>query len=203
MTIENLVRVLNRVPAGAIPASISDELFKYVVASWNEFSGSSITNMDALKILRDDGPDEVTWHPPCLSFVIDRHGATVLGSTRAEKQQWTLNLEKRTADQMPIGYRQLRPNASKLDVKPLADGVRKAVQEGPSSPSQLVSDGIIVWKNDDELTVFHGKIVRGGGYQRTVSGRRKRFIADLKAKMELFGWKLASQGRGLTFKKTK
>jgi hypothetical protein len=202
MTIENLNRVLNNVSAGEIPASISDELFKYVVASWNEFSGSRITKMDPRKILRDEGPEEVTWNPPCLSFVIDRHGGAGLGSTRAEKQQWTLNLEKRTADQMLIGYRQLRPNAPKLDVKPLAEDVCKAVQEGPSSTSRLVSDGIIFWKSDDELTVFHGKII-GGGYQRTVSSRRKRFIADLKAKIELIGWNLVSQSRGLTFKKTK
>ena len=202
MTIENLSRVLNGVPAGAIPASISDELFRYVVASWNEFSGSRITKMDALKILRDDGPAEVTWYPPRLSFVIERHGGTVLGSTRAEKQQWTMNLEKRTADQMQIGHHQLHPNAPKLDVNPLANGVCKAVQEGPSSHSRLVSEGIIVWKNNDELTVFHGKIVRGG-YPRTVSGRRKRFTADLKSKMERVGWNLVLQGRGLTFKKTK
>jgi hypothetical protein len=193
---------LNSIPAGEIPASISDELFKYVVASWNEFFGSRITGMDVRKILRGEGPEEVTWNPPCLSFVIDRHGGTVFGSTRAEKQQWALNLAKRTADQMPIGHRQLRPNASKVDVKPLADDVCKAVQEGPRSPSRLVSDGIIVRKNEDELTVFHGKIVREG-YQRTVSDRRKRFIADLKTKMELIGWNLVSQGRGLTFKKTK
>jgi hypothetical protein len=89
-----------------------------------------------------------------------------------------------------------------LDVKLLADDVCKAVQEGQSSASRLVSAGVVVWKSDDELTVYHGKIV-GGAYQRTVSGRRKRFIADLKTKMQVIGWELDSKGRGLTFKKTK
>jgi hypothetical protein len=201
MTIRKLASALSDIPAGVIPASMIDELFKLVEASWNEFSGSDETSMDTLKISRDKGPERTTWRPPCLSFVIERHGGTVLGSGRAEKQEWTLNLEKRTANHQQIGYRQLRPNAKPLDVKPLADGVCKVVQEGRSSAFYLVSDGIIVWKNDDELTVFHGKIVNGG-YQRTVAGRRKRFIAQLKTKMDLIGWGLVSQGRGLEFKKT-
>jgi hypothetical protein len=201
MTIQKLANVLRGIPSGAIQASMIDELFRLVVASWGEFSGSGDTSMGAWKILREEGPERVTWNPPCLSFVIDRHGGTVLGSTRAEKQEWTLNLEKRTANQAQIGYRQLRPNAKPLDVKPLADGVCKAVQEGPSSTSHLVSDGTIVWKNDDQLAVFHGQIVRGE-YQQTVSGRRRRFIADLKTKMELIGWELVSKGRALRFKKT-
>jgi hypothetical protein len=202
MTIETMVGVLSGVPAGAIPASMRNELFKLVAASWHEFAGSDETSMGAWKILRDEGPWDVSWIPPCLSFTIERHGGTVLGSSRAEKQRWTLNLEKRTADHVQTGFRQLRPNAPKLDVKSLADEVCNAVQEGPSSPSRFISDRIVVWKNDDEVIVFHGKIV-GGAYQRTVSGRRRRFRADLETKMAVIGWEFVSAGRGLTFRKTK
>lgn len=126
----------------------------------------------------------------------------MLGSTRAEKQHWTLNLERRTADHSQIGFRQLRPSAPRLDVKTLADEVCKAVQEGPKSASRLASACVVVWANDNELTVFHGKIVVGD-YQRTVSGRRKRFFADLKTKLKIIGWELISVGRGLKFKKMK
>jgi hypothetical protein len=202
MTIQKLIGFLQPVSPGTIPTDISGELFQLVVASWDEFSGSAETRMEARKILRDEGPKDVTWSPPCLSFTIERHGATVLGSTRAEKQRWTLNLDRRTADHLQIGFRQLRPRAPRVDIRGLADEVSKAVQEGPSSASRLVSNGVVVWKNDDELTVFHGKIV-GGDYQRTVSGRRRRFIADLKPKLRMIGWELISVGRGLTFKKTK
>jgi hypothetical protein len=202
MTVQKLACVLREYPAGPVAASKVDELFKLVVASWQKFSGSGKTSMEARKILRGEGPEEVSWSPPYLSFVIERRIGTVFGSIRVEKQRWTLNLEKRTADQMWIGRRQLRPNATKFDVKPLADRVCEAVQEGPSSASRLVSDGIIFWKSDDELIVLHGRIIRGE-YQRTVGRRRNRFIADLKSKMETIGWELGSLGRGLTFKRTK
>jgi hypothetical protein len=102
---------------------------------------------------------------------------------------------------MRIGHRQLRPKAPKLDVKLLADHVCETVREGSGSASRLVSRGVVVWVNDHELKVFHGKIV-GGAYQRTVSRRRRRFIADLKAEMEVIGWELVSAGRGLKFTRT-
>ena len=202
MTIQKLTRFLKPVSPGTIPTNKSGELFQLVVASWDEFSGSADTRMEARKILRDEGPKDVTWSPPCLSFTIERHGATVLGSTRAEKQRWTLNLQRRTADHQQAGFRQVGPKAPRVNVRGLADEVSKAVQEGPSSTSRLVSNGVVVWKNDDELTVFHGKII-GGKYQRTASGRRKRFIADLKPKLMIFGWEFISVDRGLRFKKTK
>lgn len=126
----------------------------------------------------------------------------MLGSTRADKQRWTLNLDSRTADHSQIGFHQIHKKAPTLDVKGLADEVCKAVQEGPSSSSRLVSDGIVVWKDDDELTVAHGKII-GGGYQQTVRDRRRRFIVELKAKLQMIGWELNSVGRGLKLNKTK
>ena len=78
----------------------------------------------------------------------------------------------------------------------------KVLQEGPNSASGLVSDGIVVWESDNELTVDHGEIV-GGEFRQTREGRRKRFRAALKAKMEQIGWELVSPRRRLKFKKTK
>lgn len=201
MTITKMISVLSSIPAGAVPARKNDELFKLVVASWHEFSGSGQTSMEAWKILRDNGPEKVTWNPPLLSFVIDRHGATVLGSTRAERQQWTLNIDGRTAEHMQIGFRQLYPNAPKLNVRSLAERVCKVVQEGQSSTSDLLSDGIVVWKNADELIVFQGKLIPKT-VQRTTIGRRKRFRVDLKQKMRAIGWELVSVHNWLTFKRT-
>jgi hypothetical protein len=202
MTIHKLIDFLKDVSPGTIPTNLNGELFQLVVATLHEFSGSAETRMEPWKISRDAGPEDVTWSPPLLSFTIERHGGTVLGSTRAEKQRWTLNLESRTADYSQIGFRQLYPKAPKLDVRGLADEVCKAVREGPSSTSRHISGGVIVWENDDELTVFHGKII-GGRYQRTVSDRRKRFRADLETKMKMIGWEFTSVGRGLKFKKIK
>jgi hypothetical protein len=112
MTIQKLNSLPSDVPAGAIPASIRDELLQVVVASWHEYSTLRVPPLD------------------------------------------------------------------------------------------LFSDGIVVWESDNELTVDHGEIV-GGDFRQTREGRRKRFRAKLKMKMELIGWELVSQLRRLKFRKTK
>ena len=55
MSIQKLHSLLRNVPAGTVPTSMIDELFKLVLASWDEFSGSGDTRMGACKILRDGG----------------------------------------------------------------------------------------------------------------------------------------------------
>jgi hypothetical protein len=55
MTIQKLNSLLRDVSAGVVPTSIHRELFKLVVASWGEFSGSGDTSMASHKILRDEG----------------------------------------------------------------------------------------------------------------------------------------------------
>lgn len=200
MSIQELARLLNAVPAGTIPVNMIDKVFKLVEGDWDEFYGYDETSMSAWKLLRDRGPEDVIWSPPCLSFTIDRHGGTVLGSPRAEKQRWRLNLETKTADHFQDGFRQLRPNAPRLDVTLVATDVCNAVQNGPSCASRFVSDGVLTWRSHEELIVRHGMLI-DGEYQRTISDRRKRFCADLKAKMEAIDWELVSKGRWLTFKK--
>ena len=50
--------------------------------------------------------ENVEWHPPILTFLIERHGGTVLGSARAELQRWTVDLDRRTATCERVGHRQ-------------------------------------------------------------------------------------------------
>lgn len=90
-------------------------------------------------LLRDDGGmesyklfnrmEDVTWTPPLLTFRIERHGATVMGSSRAEMQAWTIDVEKGTACCEAKGYRQLSPRQRPLDVKPLAAEVAGLILE--------------------------------------------------------------------------
>ena len=141
------------------------------------------------------------WNPPVLSFVVERHGSTVLGSTRAEKQQWNLNLENKTATHRTIGFRQLYPKAPALKVKPIAALVCEAVRQGPNSNSDLISRGILVWRDAHTIVIQHGLLIPNDGYQMTISGRRKRFRAELKSLMAAIGWELVDVGRLLTFKK--
>ena len=65
--------------------------------------------------------EEVTWAPPKLSFAIERHGGTVMGSIRAELQRWTVDMLRSTATHGTIGHRQLEPMQARLVVRPLVE----------------------------------------------------------------------------------
>ena len=82
----HLEQVATRINSGGD----ANQVFELVETVWDKFEGSGQTKMDVGKIGRDDGPKDLTWDPPDLSFTIDRHGGTVMGSTRAERQTWTL-----------------------------------------------------------------------------------------------------------------
>src|SRR5438445_9081548 len=94
--------------------------------------------------------EDLLWKPPFLSFTIERHGATVLGSSRAELQDWMVNLHLETARCAGGRYRQLWPTASRLYVKPIAARVLNAVQQGPAASCDLVKDGIVVWNGANQ-----------------------------------------------------
>ena len=72
---------------------------------WDEFEGSREEGMASYKLL--NRMKEVEWNPPLLTFIIERHGALVMGSTRAEKYEWALNMETKTADYAQVGHRQV------------------------------------------------------------------------------------------------
>jgi hypothetical protein len=56
--------------------------------------------------------EEATWEDPIFTFVIERHGRTVHGSSRAELQRWTVDLDAGTATTAAShSHRQLTPPA--------------------------------------------------------------------------------------------
>jgi hypothetical protein len=193
--------LLNRLPIGAIPAGVRDQIFELVETCWDKFEGSDLTKMEAWKISRDDGPEDLTWDAPNLSFTIERHGGTVMGSRRAERQTWTLNLDIVTATAQESGYRQLQPNSPRLDVTPIASAVCEAVQRGPASRSDLIDRGIVEWRGNDEIRVKHASLIPNDGPKDTVSGRRKRLRQALKSEMKAIGWEEMSVSRWITFKR--
>ena len=113
--------------------------------------------------------EDARWDPPLLSFSIERHGATVLGSTRAELHRWTLDLEAIAASAEPSGYRQVRPAQRRLDVQPLAEEIFAAMRE-------RLEDERLKWSSEEIVRVQIGKVIpEGSAAKQTVSGRRSRF----------------------------
>jgi hypothetical protein len=69
----------------------------------------------------------IEWHPPVLSFSIERHGGTVLGSTRAEVQQWCVDIDRQIASCESTGHRSMsirspsKSQAGSLTAKRMTD----------------------------------------------------------------------------------
>ena len=117
--------------------------------------------------------ERVEWQPPILSFRVERHGGTVLGSTRGEMQHWTVDLDRKTATVNQIRHRQLSPMASRVDVKPIADEITGLVLGG-------VIDDRLCWLGDGRVRIEMSKIFPElSGYKQTVQGRRRRLSEGL------------------------
>jgi hypothetical protein len=124
----------------------------------------------------------IEWHPPVLSFSIERHGGTVLGSTRAEVQQWCVDIDRQIASCESTGHRQLSPMARRVDVDSIAEQIAGRIANGEA-------DDRLSWLGDGPVRVEVGKIFPdGSGYKQTFQGRRKRLREALLARLGTMGW---------------
>ena len=148
-----------------------------LAACWDDLRGGHLTNMDATKLHRIEDP---SWHPPFLEFWIERHGQTVNGSTRATAHKWRVNLDALTADIVEEKRRQLYSMDKRLNVKPIADSLVKAIIEG---------------RRDDRLKIGRDGSVRlnvsliiPATFQQTTTARRKRLRQHLDELLKPHGW---------------
>lgn len=102
--------------------------------------------------------ERMEWKPPLLTFQIERHGRSCLGSTRADLQRWTVNLERKTADCERAGHRQLHPTAPRISIQGLADEVVGRIVRGePDDRLERNNDGsvwVVYERNRVRLTFF-------------------------------------------------
>jgi hypothetical protein len=128
----------------------------------------------------------------------------VLGSTRAEKQRWSLDLENCTASAAKVGHRQVHQPAGPFrssEMAAMAEKICSEIQEGPSSTSDYTAREIIAWAGPDQVDIKHGELVPPAAFLRTTAGRRKRFRAILESKMQAIGWRLDRVSRTMTFRR--
>ena len=122
-------------------------------------------------------------------FVIERHGRTCLGSTHADLQRWTLDLDKNTAECEPAGYRQVLPTARRISIQRLAGEVAGRVVRGEADDR--------VHRSDDGSVhvVLNRFFPKGSGYKQTVDSRRKRLHKAVEGRLEKHGWRSEDRGR--------
>jgi hypothetical protein len=129
------------------------------------------------------------WSPPVLSFRIERHGGTVLGSTRAEVQFWDVDLDRCTAGVASATHRQLVKAAPRLKTGPLVAEIMGLIEAGSDDPR-------LKWSPDRAaVRVIVSRVIPpDSGFKQTVQGRQRRFGDAWAAAMTEHGWEREGKG---------
>lgn len=175
---QRLLDYLAALQPGAI--ADTDSLANILEACWNQFSGYSEQGMLGYKLYR---MEDAVWRPPILSFAIERHGATVMGSTRAELHNWEIDVEHKSATCSGGKYRQLYSREPGLNVHPIAEEVAQLIID--RRPDERLK-----WNEDGSVRVQIGKILPAGlTSKQTLQGRRKRLRVAIEALVDKMGWR--------------
>ena len=173
---------LNSLPQGAIQDQDIEIIEKYLAEFWEQLEDSNVTKMNGFKLKR--GIENVEWNSPILSFIIERHGGTVMGSSRAERQRWGIDIIQKKVHWGTVGYRQIYERQSNLNVGLLVKEVFKLIIDG-------TKDDRLKWNKDGSVRIQIGKInelSKSSAVKQTLEGRRKRFMTSMDELMNKEGW---------------
>ena len=180
---ERLITYLRHTPEGKIVDTA--ELEKLLAKCWNEFAGD-YGGMKPHKLL--GRIEEVLWKHPILYFIIERHGGTAMGSSRAELQHWTVDVEHKTVTGDIGGYRQITPRAAPLDVKPIAEEIVHLVLN-------RAEDDRLKWSKKGHVQVLIGRILpEGSAFKQTLLRRQSRVSSAIHWGLTAHGWREISHG---------
>ena len=166
---------LSSVSPGAI--TDTDTLIPLLMDAWSEFDGH---DQDKMKSHKLDRIEDVTWSPPCVVFTIERHGGTVMGSSRGELQDWVVDITGGTARASAVRFRQLSPRQLPLRVEPLVERVVTAIDGQGDECLDRLPNGLV--------RVRIGVLIPDAAAKQTVRGRRERFRRALDTRLSVLGW---------------
>lgn len=161
---------------GAIPKEKASNIEAILYENWETFTGDD----EALAAYKLKRAEEYIWEPPCLKFTIERHGAMKFGSSRAELQEWTINMDTRTKECQESGYRQIYKQQSRWYAEPVAEEIAEIILSGDS-------DERIEWVNPKKVKVITRNFVPFGAKQ-TEQYRKKRLYEELDTRLSPHGW---------------
>lgn len=174
---EHLRAYLKQIPKGSI--ADPTELAKLLAGCWDEFVGD-YGGMAPHKL--HGRMEQVLWKPPMLDFVIERHGATVMGSSRAELQHWTVNIEQKTANMQVVSYRQISPRQASVDINPIAKKLVSLIISGRQ-------DERLQWFADGRVRLLTRRILSSDLVpKQTFEGHRKRLRKAMEKRLAPHGW---------------
>jgi hypothetical protein len=190
--LEEIRASLTGIHSGKIAAEQIGQIERLLANCWHHLRGSGEGGMEASKLL--GRTEEMEWTPPMLSFAIERHGATVNGSTRAEVQHWRVDLGSGTAALAYTGRRQLKPMDTRLDVRSVAAEIAACISAGSQEDHRLR------WRGADYVRVMTGDVISVTNKQ-TTARRRRRFALELERLLTADGWRRRPRGSQLVFER--
>src|SRR5215831_15260664 len=144
---------------GNVAQPHSTKIEQYLAKAWDKLAGDD-GGMQGDKLL--GRTEAMEWHPPILSFKIERPGGFVPGSSRAEIQFWNVDTANWTATLAKTSRRQVFTMDSRLNVKPIADEIRVAISEGRDDPR-------IKWLGANRVRILIGEVIPETNKQTTLA----------------------------------
>ena len=172
-----LRRYLERLPVGDISDSERTEVLNRLVEVWERLPGGEDQSTTSRKLGR---AEKLRWAPSDLTFILERHGGTVNGSSRASLHHWVVNVESGHASLSKRGIRQLTPMDKRFDAKAAAKEVAKLIIEQRHDPR-------INWLANGVVQVVLTKAAPSGSEQ-TQADRNRRLRQALNAELSASGW---------------
>jgi hypothetical protein len=178
-SMKQLQDVLTSVTPGNIDDAAAARVLRALGCVWSDLHRTDDEATEPWKLGR---AEHLRWCPPILSFVLERHGAACMGSTRAELHHWEVDVEHGTAAIVDRGRRQLKATQPRLDILALVTQVVDAVVRSADEPW-------LSWSADRlSVRVIIGELIPDDGFKQTVQGRRKRFKTKLDEFLSAVGW---------------
>ena len=173
------------------PGPVDDDLDidTLVAGAWDQFEGSDEQATTGAKLR--GRMENVRWDSPVLTFEIERHGATVMGSTRGAIHRWTVDIESGLAKcDERHSYRQLVDRDSPLRVTPLVDEIATVICDGED-------DARLKWAPDRRSVRVLVADFIDGWFKQTREGRRRRFRLALEERLKQESWQRLPNRRNL------
>ena len=185
--VESLEELLDILGPSSKTINPGEKLFDQVIgllgACWSMFDGSNRTKMDGGKLYR---AEKLSWNPPLLSFEIERHGAMFYGSTRAEVQDWEVNLEKKDVIIWNTRRIQKYPAQERVNFQKTAAELAKIMKARKP-------DRRIKYHKDGRVRVFASKVFPES-FDQTNANRSRRLREELRKILEPEGWSFLGYG---------
>jgi len=172
-----------------LDSKFGETVLSGLVAVWPSLDGSNAQSTTPEKLGR---LERLTWETPLLKFRLERHGGTVMGSSRAAIHSWDVDLRTGTAYIMTTTHIQKEPRSKVLDVNHLAQKITSTILDGAKHPA-------LIWGDTDLVVTIKLEVLIPQTAKQTTVARRKRFRDAIVPMMTKSGWHVLPKGNFLCF----